>query len=310
MESIFDIKVPTPAAIQARSVASAVVAWFQDPLNKTIVCAFAEDLTAELSMCINSSVAAHSRPHLRREHMWHQYHSLRISGTFKRNWTQFIQTSTQQPADPSFYQHVSDILFDELIKQKFPLQKKENIPKDTAITNEEANVICYAAGYTLRTVKKKLGTSVHRLKEEIVECIMDLLVDEVDMKEEEVAAEWVRAVDRGGLWHIKSGTFFLFCAKAEELRSYLKVSRVKEISDGAKMGIVGAIISNADVAFYWSMLCTGAGDEEKEELLSRIVDLWVTIRGFSFARSWMEMFKQANKRGTQRAKALRKDLHK
>ena len=94
---------------------------------------------------------------------------------------------------------------------------------------------------------------------------------------EEVAAEWVRAVDRGGLWHIKSGTFFLFCAKAEELHSYLKVSRVKEISDGAKMEIVGAIISNDDVAFYWSMLCTGAGDKEKDELLSRIVDLWVTI---------------------------------
>ena len=218
MESVFDITVPTPAAIQARSVASAVVVWFQDPPNKTIFGAFAEDLTAELSMCITSSVAAHSRPHLRREHMWHQYHSLHISGTFKRNWTQFIHTSTQQPADPSFYQHVSDVVFDELIKQKFPLQKKAKI--QTAITNEEANVIRYAAGYTLRTVKKKLGTSAHRLKEEIVECIMDLLVDEEDMEEEEVAAEWVRAVDRG-LWHIKSGTFFLFRAIEEELRSYI-----------------------------------------------------------------------------------------
>ena len=61
------------------------------------------------------------------------------------------------------------------------------------------------------------------------------------------------------------------------------------------MEVVGAIISNNDVAFYWSMLCTGAGDKEKDELLSRIVDLWVTIRGFSFERSWMEMFKQTNK---------------
>ena len=205
--------------------------------------------------------------------MWHQYHSLCIFVSFKRKWTQFIQTSTQQPADPSFYQHVSDIVFDELIKQKFPLQKKANMPKDTAISNEEANVI-YAAGYTLHTVKKKVGTSAHCLKEEIVACIMDLLADEEDIEEEEVVAEWVRAVDRG-LWHIKLGTFFLFCAIEEELRSYLKVSRVKEISDGAKMEIVGAIIRN-DVAFYWSMLCTGAGDN-KDELLSRIVDLWVTI---------------------------------
>ena len=113
------------------------------------------------------------------------------------------------------------------------------------------------------------------------------------MKEEEVAAEWVRAVDGGGLWQIKSGTFFLFCAIAEELRSYLKVSRVKEISDGAKMEIVGAIISNDDGAFYWSMLCTGAGDEEKDQLLSRIVDLWVQFEDFHLhAHGWKCSSKQ------------------
>ena len=50
---------------------------------------------------------------------------------------------------------------------------------------------------------------------------MDLLADEEDTEEEEVAAEWVRVVNRGGFWHIKSGTFFLFCAIVEELRSYL-----------------------------------------------------------------------------------------
>ena len=49
--------------------------------------------------------------------------------------------------------------------------------------------------------------------------------------------------------------------------------------------------------------------EEEKELLSRIIGLWVTIRGFSFARSQMQMYKQASKKGTQRAKALRKDLH-
>ena len=69
------------------------------------------------------------------------------------------------------------------------------------------------------------------------------------------------------------------------------------------------ITGSDDVAFYWCMLCTEAEEEENEELLARIVDLWVTIRGFSFVRSWMEMFKQASKKGTQRAKALRKDLH-
>ena len=49
--------------------------------------------------------------------------------------------------------------------------------------------------------------------------------------------------------------------------------------------------------------------EEEKELLSRIIGLWVTIPGFSFARSQMQMYKQASKKGTQRVKALRKDLH-
>ena len=40
------------------------------------------------------------------------------------------------------------------------------------------------------------------------------------------------------------------------------------------MDIVRAIISNNDVAFYRSMLCTDAGNK-KEELLSRIVDMWL-----------------------------------
>jgi len=83
----------------------------------------------------------------------------------------------------------------------------------------------------------------------------------------------VGLVDRGGLWHIKSGTFLLFCAIEEELRSFLKVSALKELSAGMKKAIVAAITGSDDVAFYWCMLCTEVEEEEKEELLARIVDL-------------------------------------
>ncbi len=76
-----------------------------------------------------------------------------------------------------------------------------------------------------------------------------------------------------------------------------------------KSNIVDATVGNNDVAFYWCLACIEAEEEEKKELLSRIVDLWVTIRGFSFARSWMELYKQASKKGTQCAKALKKELH-
>lgn len=308
VKSVLAVKLPTPAAAEARSVASSMVTWIQEPQNMRNFCSFAENLVAELSTCLPSPGAVHSQSRMR-ERMWHLYHRLRVSDNFKRKWAEFIQISTQQPAHPAFYQHVSDVMLEELIRKHFPLGNKPNTSKDTTITMNEANVIRYAAGYTLRRVRKKVEASSHHLKEEMVLCIMDLLADEDDMELEDETTEWTTLVDRGGLWHVKPGTFHLFCAIEEELRSYFKVSGVKEISDGARDTIVRAICSSDDVAFYWCMLCTDGGDEEKDELLLRIVNLWVTIRGFSFARSWMEMYKQANKKGTQRAKALRKDLH-
>ena len=118
----------------------------------------------------------------------------------------------------------------------------------------EANVICYAAGYTLRTVKKKKEALSH-LKEEMALCIR---AHEDDMEVEYETVEWVTIIDRGGLWHIKPGTYLLFCAIEEEFCSYLNdiVSGMREISNEVRDAIVSAIIKSDDVAFYWCMLCT------------------------------------------------------
>jgi len=46
-----------------------------------------------------------------------------------------------------------------------------------------------------------------------------------------------------------------------------------------------------------------------EVLLKKIVELYITIRGFSYASGWMEKFKKVTKQSTQRSKSLRRDLH-
>ena len=118
------------------------------------------------------------------------------------------------------------------------------------------------------------------------------------------STECVNAVDRGGLCHVSDNTFLFFCSIEEALRAFLTVLKVKELSHGMKSTIVKSVIDNEDVAFHWSIVAVEA-DEEEEILLEKIIELWVAIRGFSFARSWMEMFKQSTKKGTQRSKALR-----
>ena len=44
--------------------------------------------------------------------------------------------------------------------------------------------------------------------------------------------------------------------------------------------------------------------EANKELLLMIVDLWITIRGFSFAKSILEQYKQLHALNTSKAKAL------
>ena len=68
-------------------------------------------------------------------------------------------------------------------------------------------------------------------------------------------------------------------------------------------------MSHPDVQFSWTLVCTDLDDEELEaELLNRMVELWLTIRGFSAAGSWMEYYKQCKKEGTKRAHGFRRGL--
>ncbi len=47
---------------------------------------------------------------------------------------------------------------------------------------------------------------------------------------------------------------------------------------------------------YYSIVSQDIDEEEwSSELLSEAIDLWVTIRGFSLASHWLEVYKQASK---------------
>ena len=43
--------------------------------------------------------------------------------------------------------------------------------------------------------------------------------------------------------------------------------------------------------------------------LNMIADLFVTVRGFSYASEWIEHYKQTHKKSTQCSKSLRKCLY-
>ena len=71
--------------------------------------------------------------------------------------------------------------------------------------------------------------------------------------------------------------------------------------------LANSIITDDDVQFYWRL--TGTMDEVTgANYLELITQKWITIRGFSFANSIMEMYKQQSKKGTGKSKGLRTKL--
>ena len=75
--------------------------------------------------------------------------------------------------------------------------------------------------------------------------------------------------------------------------------------DKSKVAII--LQEDNEVQFYWSMVSFDVDEETSHIILSEIIRLWVTIRGFSYASSIIEDYKRTTG-ALKRKKALRKEL--
>ena len=61
--------------------------------------------------------------------------------------------------------------------------------------------------------------------------------------------------------------------------------------------------------FNWLLLSQTIDDVvHAEDLLTEIVNLWVTIRGYSIAASWMAEYKENARKTTEKSTGLRKSI--
>ena len=80
-----------------------------------------------------------------------------------------------------------------------------------------------------------------------------------------------------------------------EVRSHIKDNCASEMK-GVKDEVMQAMKQNKDVLFNWSMVSANWESEEVSVLLDMIMELWVTMCGFSYAGGFIEQHKQKNKR--------------
>ena len=194
------------------------------------------------------------------------------------------------PAKPVLYQHLTDVLFRMFIKKHFEILYLDQ-GSSTEITCQEGNALRYAAGYICRHLRKKIERENTEIKEELVLCLMKL-TKERNSEECGTDEEWTKMIDRGGLWHVKETTYQQFCAIEDELRVHLQAITSTGKKSKGKAEMISNVIKSDDVQFYWLIATADFEEEDNNEvtdvLLKKIVELYVTMRGFSHVRAWME----------------------
>ena len=108
--------------------------------------------------------------------------------------------------------------------------------------------------------------------------------------------------------HINDDLYRVFIAMELEIRRHLKTKTASEMATLPKGKLIASLLENEDVQFYWCIVCCEIPEEVAVKALKSIAELWITIRGFLFAKSYMEMYKQKASKSLQRLKALHKNL--
>lgn len=67
-------------------------------------------------------------------------------------------------------------------------------------------------------------------------------------------------------------------------------------------------MNNEDVLFQWCMLSVELDDKIAIQLRDMIIELYVTVRGYAFANSCMELYKQSKKKTTPKSKGTRSKI--
>ena len=288
--------IPTEGNSTCLKLADAMVKLFGSP---TVKCKeFGDWLITTLQEIIDTSRRQRGKKKdvINQEKLWSKYHQVTSSNSFKISWETFL-SDLQLENEPVFYQHLTDETFDILVKRAVAPVPEPLMNSPKPFTYEEENAIRYVGRYVVRVLRQ------HKSNSGICH-IMEAMIDSNAVGP---AQDWIKTIDRGGLLHISDQAFRLFLSIESSVRRYLTVKNATNMDSTFLEYLTKCVVDDEDVSFYWCLIGY-ADDELGERCLNQVVEKWITIRGFSFAKSMLEIYKQASKKGTEKSKSLRTKL--
>ena len=233
--------------------------------------------------------------------MWTGYHCLSISSELSTLWSSYLTTNEHSATFvPHFIQPVTRRVMDE---SAFSVDSdhSEDMQRDCPLKADEEQALRYTAGYVPMKLKQKYSKqtdSVRALKYLELLSHMHEEEDDKDIDFLQYTKLWIDTINRGGLYRVNNDAYMLFRAMELATRRVLSVVRInKDPSIKIKHEIHHAIMNDPSVAAHWCSLLSKSEDlqfEDSDSLLEEISDKWVTIRGHSFASSWVEQYQLAH----------------
>ena len=75
-----------------------------------------------------------------------------------------------------------------------------------------------------------------------------------------------------------------------------------------KDAIAAKVKEDEDVLFSWSLITVALTQEEMDQLLNDIINIWINLRGFALASLFVEQYKETVQKNTIKSKGLRRQL--
>ena len=227
-----------------------------------------------------------------KEHIYHQYHTKFVSEIHD------LDLGVEYK-DPNILFSTTLIITERFIQGMLNAKTKSISSSCLQLdsnSKQDEEVLMYISGYIIKCIKKK---SVH--SPNMDEVITNFLLLSDKASEHNVPREWTVKLDRGGLCH-PSDDFFLLVRNLDLIVSgHISTSSLS--SDMVlKSVLTDKCLCSVKVTHLWAKLC-------KLEctlsllLLEQVVNLFLTVRGFAFAR---HLKQQINP--TDQKKGLRKTL--
>ena len=257
-DSSFNTKSLVAAA--ARQDSLTLLHWCQQEENSEEVNQFMKQVMADMSQCL----AAFKGKKGGHDRLWKKYFALRTSEKFTNQWKTFFSTA-QCLCTPVLYQHLVDLFFKRMLNEEFDVTPEEQTVELRELTETEANIIRYVAGYICRHLQRKLERENHPLKKDLILNLTSMVKFNSD--------------DTSGPcedWLVPETVHSFFVSLDQDVQVQLKSPSFVKGTEEQKEKICRNIYESDDIQFYWLIASADFEIEDTqvcEILLQEIIKL-------------------------------------